>query len=234
METVSDHKIEVRIRSEAIFNSAEKEDNTVQNKVLSDGFGFVYFHAKSFKGQLKNQAMWLWKQYNAMDQVIARSFFRSIVKLFGINQEEEKCCLGTTGIVGSEQGIMKLSNLCLDARIRDWFLQMYDEDISKGYFRLSPQDLIEAQTHIRTSIQLDEGVVQDKMMTTFHTVKEGLAFYSTLYFDEDRSDYLGDVYRIVHSIRRIGAGIHRGRGLVEARLLINGHNHYEDYLNRRG
>ena len=242
------YKIEVRICSEAVFSSGEKERNLVHRKVLTDRYGLVYFHAKTFKGQLKRQAFWLLRQYQRFDFDRAKFFFKSIAVLFGINGEEleilndglsqkfspsveifsddEQLKMNNSGqnrqYFSSIQGIMKLSALELDERVRNYFITLQSENERNEYYRISPHDLIEAQTNIRTGIQLEQGKARDKRLTTYHTVKEGLVFYSRLLFDADPKDYLCDLKRIVHSLDRIGAGVHRGRGEVEACLLEDG------------
>jgi len=223
MWTRDDYRIEVRICSEAIFSSGESESNIAHTKVLADRYGFVYFHAKSLKGQLKRQAFWLLEQYKSIDDQRAKSFFHSIVKLFGINQKEIDIYYSKPeDFKQHEQGLMKLSHLELDEHIRAYFIKMQNEDEDKEYYNLSPHELIEAQTHIRTGIQIVDGVVKDKMLTTFHTVRKGLVFYSRLSFDNNPSDYLNDLHLIIRSFRKIGAGIHRGRGEIQARFLVNG------------
>ncbi len=220
-----DHKIEVQICSEAIFSSGEKERNLVQSRVLADRYGLVYLHAKTLKGQLKRQAFWLLRQYQSFDDRRAETFLDSVIQLFGINSMElEMIKLKEVRNFSSSshQGIMKLSPLELDKRLRNYFIALQEKDARDKYYRISPHDLIEAQTHIRTGIQLEDGRTKDKRLTTYHTVKEGLVFYSSLSFDTDPTDYLADLQRIVHSLERIGAGIHRGRGQVAACLLVDG------------
>lgn len=218
------YELEVKICSETIFDSGEKERNLVQSRVLTDRYGFVYFHAKSLKGQLKRQAFWLLEQYRSFDRARAASFLHSLVQLFGMNREELKLHAAEQMEMypATCQGILRLGHLELDERIRKYFMALQAEDVRKGYCSISPHDLIEAQTHIRTSIQLEQGVVKDKRLTSYHTVRKGLLFYSPLSFTANAADYLGDLQRIVYSLSRIGAGIHRGRGEVKTRLLTNG------------
>lgn len=220
-----DYKIEVRLLSEAIFSSGEGERNLVHSKVLADRHGFVYLHAKTLKGQLKQRAFWLWNQYRSCDEQRADEFLESTVRLFGINNEERKFYGVETGRNDTRLdsvGIMKLGHLQLDEKIRSFFLNIMHRDKLNEYYTHTHHDLIEAQTHVRTSIQVEDGVVVERRITNYHTVKKGLIFYSTLWFDEDPSRYLSDLNRIIRSFRRIGAGTHRGRGKIEARLLIDG------------
>lgn len=241
-----DYQIEVCLRSEAIFSSGEKERNLVQSKVLADRHGFVYFHAKSLKGQLKRQAFWILEQYRNIGIEHAKSFFASIVVLFGINEEEinnffpRELTLDDPAFQQTychqQPGILRLGHLELDERIRNHFIALQAEDEDEEYYRITPHDLIEAQTHIRTGIQVKDGTALDGMLTTYHTVKQGLAFYSSLTLEpqtyesknqiilnqQDMAGHLANLQRIVSSFRRIGAGIHRGRGEASARLLVNG------------
>lgn len=237
MGKANTYKIEIEIRSEAIFTSGEKEGNLVQTRAQTDQYGFVYFHAKTLKGQLKRQAFWLLKQYVNIDRRLSVSFYNSIIKLFGVNYMEVNNIRKRYGLRPSEEwqcpGLMRLSNLELDKNLRNYFIALQKEDESNGYYRISPHDLIEAQTHIRTGIQLENGVVKDKMFNTFHTVRKGLIFYSTVSFEEKLSDsVINDLARIIYSFRRIGAGIHRGRGEINSRLLDNeSKNYYDEFMN---
>ena len=233
MNEKGEYKIRIKICSEAIFNSGEREGNLVQSKVLSDPYGFVYFHAKTLKGQLKRQAFWLLKQYSKIDSIHgtnhAVSFLNSFEKLFGAPNEDEikiiKKYVERYEKQWEGSGIIHFSNLELDNVIRNYFINLQKEDEKNGYYRISPHDLIEAQTNIRTNIQIDEGVVKNKMFHSFHTVKDGLRFYSTVTFredisDMDKSNLIEDLSRIVRSFRRMGAGIHRGRGEIDAHILF--------------
>ena len=222
MSRKQNYKIEVRICSEAIFSSGEKERNLVHNKVLTDRYGLVYFHAKSLKGQLKRQAFWILRQYGRFDPERQASFLTSVSALFGINRAELQRINMESEFSLCGEGMMKLSSLELDKRIRKYFIALQSQDARDEYYSISPHDLIEAQTRIRTGIQLEDGKAKDKRLTTYHTVKEGLIFYSSLSFDANPVPYLEDLHLIVRSLDRIGAGIHRGRGEVETRLLVDG------------
>ena len=184
------YQIKIEIGSEAILTRGEKESNLVQARAQTDVHGFVYFHAKTLKGQLKRQAFWLLKQYASMDpsagKARAQAFYKSVVRLFGINKEEtnSKCKLEYSG-QGRDPGLMKLSNLELDEKLRNYFIAQQKTDEEKEFYRISPHDLIAAQTHIRTGIQLEHGVAKNRMLNTFHTVRKGLIFYSTVSFDEE-------------------------------------------------
>lgn len=236
-----EYKIEIEICSEAIFNSGEKEGNLVQSRAQTDKHGFIYFHAKTLKGQLKRQAMWLLKQYINIDSKLADEFYRSIVNLFGINNEEVSNIYENYNILYRGDypsvGIIKLSNLELDKRIRQYFVDYQSEDKDQMYYRISPHDLIEAQTHIRTGIQLEYDIAKNRMINSFHTVKKGLFFYTTVSFEETNmltDSLLQDFARIVYSFKRIGAGIHRGRGEIKSKLLVRENEEAWDEFIGRG
>lgn len=213
-------KLEVRIDSEAIFSSGEGEQ-LIHNRALTDRYGFVYFHAKTLKGQLKRQAFWLLRQYKGCDQVRAEQLSASIAELFGVNSEEIKRYFDNRRRDYPVAGCLKLGNLELNDNIRNYFHTLLQTDTLDPEDRFTSHDLIEAQTNNRTSIQIQDGVVKEGMMTTYQTIKTGLVFYSNLTFDPVPSaQSLEDFHRIVCSFRRIGASIHRGRGLVRAKLLV--------------
>jgi len=236
MSEMNEYKIEVEILSEAIFTSGEKERNLVQSRAQTDSNGFVYFHGKTLKGQLKRQAFWLLGQYAKLDMRKADSFLESLIKLFGINSNEIININNRYGLKYSGEynrsGLMRLSNLELDEKVRNYFIACQIEDEANGYYRISPHDLIEAQTHVRTGIQLEDGVIKNKMLNTFHTVRKGLVFYSAVSFEnvaDDADLLIDDLAKIVYSFRRIGAGIHRGRGEIKSRLLISTNKNEEPY-----
>ncbi|RAU94350.1 hypothetical protein [Paenibacillus sp. YN15] len=233
----SEYILELRLLSEAVFRNGEKERNLAQSRAQTDACGFVYFHAKSLKGQLKRQALWLVQQYVAMGEqgeTRARAFLDSMDTLFGVNVWELeraweprdfmrgylKMKQQANGLRG--QGIMKLTHLELPPEVREYF-----RDMVTGGEEFSIHDLIEAQTHIRTEIQLEAGQAKEKMLNTYQAVKRGLVFQSRLFFEENPAAVLPDLLRIISSLDRIGAGVHRGRGQVEAKLLIDGKNALE-------
>ncbi|WP_019537484.1 hypothetical protein [Paenibacillus ginsengihumi] len=223
MTSLPTGKIEVRLLSEAIFASGEKESHLVHSRALTDQYGFVYFHAKSLKGQLKRQAFWLLERYRCFDMAIAMQFFNSIERLFGINGNERSIHWPESKERYASQGIMRLGALELPADVKRHFLQMMQEDKDDEYYSLSPHDFIAAQTYIRSGIELEKGKAKDKRLVTYHTVREDLVFYSPVTFESVPSkEELDHLNRIVRSLDRIGAGIHRGHGEVEARLFING------------
>ena len=219
----NNYKIKVAIKSEAIFSNGETGGNIVNTKALTDKYGLVYYHAKTLKGQLKRQGYWLLDQYKNMENCEKRTieFTRNLAKIFGINKQEKERYNIDRSKKLSETGIMRISNLSLGEDIRNYFIEMEEKGQDEEYYKITAHDLLEAQTNIRTGIQVEDGVAIDKMMTTYHTVKNGLVFYSILEFTEDPQEYLDDLYRIIKSIRYLGAGIHRGRGEIEAELLVN-------------
>ncbi|MEK4529885.1 RAMP superfamily CRISPR-associated protein [Paenibacillus sp. FSL H8-0104] len=232
MENSNEYVLELRLLSEAVFASGEKERNLVQSRVLSDEYGFVYFHAKSLKGQLKRQALWLLRQYIAIDRkddyAHAYAFLHSMDVLFGVNTWElvnawdlekfmndylqhEQSGKGLRG-----QGIMRFTHLELPHEVKNAFRELIDTNA------FSSHDLTSAQTYLRTEIQLEEGIVKDNMLNTYQAVKKGLVFQSRIFFEENPSEVLPDLLRIIYSLDRIGAGVHRGRGEIETKLLIDG------------
>lgn len=244
MGSSDEYVLEIRLLSEAIFASGEKERNLVQSRALSDDYGFVYFHAKSLKGQLKRQALWLLRQYIAIgkgDYAQAYNFLHSIDALFGVNTWELGKAWGLEEFMSDYlkymqiekglrgQGMMRLTHLELPHEVKDAFRAMIESDA------FSSHELISAQTSVRTEIQLDEGIVKDGMLNTYQAVKKGLVFQAKIFFEEDPSQVLLDLLRIICSLDRIGAGVHRGRGEIEAKLLINGKDaRHELQLGGRG
>ncbi|MFC3787397.1 hypothetical protein ACFOQM_01150 [Paenibacillus sp. GCM10012307] len=246
----TDHRfrLQVRLLSEAVFSSGEKEPNLVQSKVLADPYGCVYLHAKTLKGQMKHQAFWLLKQYSLIDGARAKRFLYSIAELFGINiwelqklhKEYKDIDNGNVKsltdyiselLKGNRklqalpgQGVMRLGHLELPEAVRSDIRKLiseqgHGEDPTNYYSYLTRHDLIEAQTNIRVGIQLEDGIVKDKMFTSCHTVKEGLLFYAPISLHGSVSDELvEDLTRIVYALKRIGSHIHRGRGEVETKF----------------
>lgn len=226
------YKLKLTLESEAIFNSGEEEQNLVNNKVLADEYGFVYFHAKTLKGQMRKRAKWLGNilaDIKKKDKI--EDYEKSIVKLFGSKYRGNENAENFDGkkdgnqndeILGyNNRGIMTLSNLELSKEIRDYFKainEVKEEDID---YKITPYDMIEAQTNKRTRIQIDNnGIAKDKMMMTYHAIKDGLEFYSeiNLLEDIDIKD-LTALNAIVNSLESIGSSIKRGRGKIKAELL---------------
>jgi len=238
------YRIQVHLLSEAIFSSGEKEANLVQSKVLADEEGFVYLHAKTLKGQLKQKAYWLFGLYAQVDPERAVQFLESIHVLFGLNGWELDMLLNDTQKMLNHNsswletvidkfklkvkaaGLIKLGHLQLPDPVRAYFKQLHAEQIvastdEQAYIYLSRHDVIEAQTHIRVGIQLDNGIAKEGMFTSVHTVRRGLIFYASLLMEAmPNHAVLSDLHRIVYAMDRIGANIHRGRGEVECKLFV--------------
>lgn len=223
-----DVRIRIKLLSEAIFDSGEQVANHVHSQALSDDYGCVYYHAKTLKGVLKRQAFWLYQVYRAMGREdAAMDFIQAVADLFGFHEEEEKL-YGIENVTW-RQGYMRLGNLQLPSSVRqqvhNWLTIHANQDNTKSepYIHFSPQDMLEAQTNVRTMIQMEDGLVKDRMFTSFHTVKQGLVFESVVEFDQYPAiSHVQHLARIVRSLERIGAGENRGYGRVDATLWING------------
>lgn len=244
------YQIKIELKSDAIFTNGEKQRNVVQSRALTDEDGFVYLHAKSLKGHLKKQAFWLLHKYDNVYQNVNEineteksyvkqrrdQFLTSIEVLFGLNGWEKKLFIPVDMKVQSEhptQSLIKLGHLQLPQRVRQYFTQLFHDEASAQYVQLNKQELLEAQSNIRTYIQLEQtGVVKDNQLASFHTVKRGLVFFADIYIQPDPINkfykandfnaYLDDLSLIVKSMRVIGAGVHRGTGNIKAELLLNG------------
>src|SRR5690606_10579368 len=139
-----DIRIRVRLLSEAIWDSGEQAANHVHTQALSDTNGFVYYHAKTFKGQLKKQAIWLYRLYKeAGEKETAAQFIEAVADLFGWGKEEEKTYQIEN--VKWRTGIMRLGHLELPDAVKKYLLGLLQEDIdSEGphFYHFSPQDLL--------------------------------------------------------------------------------------------
>lgn len=225
--------LKITLKSEAIFNSGEEEQNLVNDKVLADEYGFVYFHAKTLKGQLRRRARWLGNKLakiNGEDNIPA--YEESIIKLFGSEYQggsvqsksgdKKNEELNTRVPDYNHRGIMTLTNLELEKELRDYFRSINNDDNENDLeYKITPYDMIEAQTNRRTRIQLGEGgTCEEHMMMTYHTVKDGLVFYSEInLLDEINGKDLAVLNAIVNSLDNIGSSINRGRGKIKAVLL---------------
>lgn len=223
--------LKITLKSEAIFNSGEEEQNLVSDKVLADEYGFVYFHAKTLKGQLRKRAEWLRnKLLQIKGEEKIKAYEKSIVKLFGSEYQGNKVKNSLSKAKKNRdtdynhRGIMTLRNLELSEELRDYlkFINS-NRDTDNLEYKITPYDMIEAQTNRRTRIQIGEdGTNEESMMMTYHTVKDGLVFYSEINFlDEIDKKDLTALNAIVNSLEYIGSSINRGRGKIKAELLIN-------------
>lgn len=213
--------IKFTLESEAIFNSAEADGNLVQMKVLADEDGFVYFHAKTLKGQMKDVAFWIYEKYKSIDLPYANQFLKDTVSLFGISKQEIEDRNLQNESLSSCEGIMKIGNIELKNEIKDFFRQLYIEDDESKYHRITRHDVIDAQTEVRTSIQIQDGVAKNNGFVTYHTVKNGLEFYCEVTIDDSGEDSttLAETFeKIVKATRRIGAGTQRGRGCASVEI----------------
>lgn len=232
-------KIEVELITETIFSSGESDSNIVNNKALTDKDGFVYFHSKTLKGQLKDRAFWIYDCYrfSTNGEKEARRMANAIAYLFGIEEEE----LQSRYPVKKDQesfisyleegfqtkplyceGHLKIGNLEFNKDFRDALKSLQNGE--NGYKNYSEDALIKAQTNIRTNISVGEnGVVENKHLGQYHTVQNGFKFESILEYipfnDKKASSFKDELSLIVKSLKRIGASTNRGRGKVVAYLV---------------
>ncbi|WP_425448646.1 RAMP superfamily CRISPR-associated protein [Dethiothermospora halolimnae] len=210
---MSSYKIRVELLSEGIFNSGEEQKNSVNNKVLTDKDGFVCYHAKTLKGVLKERGELIGKNLLSISSK-ADIIEDLLLELFGSRFNDNS-------ISETKKGIMNLSNLEINGEVKKIIkeINILDSE-SDGYKGITKYDLIEAQTNIRTHIQLEEGIIKDKRLGSYHTVKNGLIFISDINFDrEPAKDQVALLNIIVNSLDYIGGCTNRGRGKVKAVLL---------------
>ncbi|WP_273319713.1 RAMP superfamily CRISPR-associated protein [Vallitalea guaymasensis] len=210
--------IKVTLESEAVFNSGEEDKNLVNEKVLCDEEGFVYLHAKTFKGILRQRGKWV---FDKLIKINKEFDDNAIDRMFGT---EGNPILDTdTEYVGSTTSMLQIGNLELDSDIKEVFRlsNRLKDDID---YKITPYELVQAQTNTRTKIKIDEtGVVQEHRTMAYHTVKKDLEFYSHVNLnvnsDEEIKKYELLLALIVKNIDKIGGSVNRGRGQVKAELL---------------
>lgn len=205
-------KIEVELKTETIFNSGESDSNIVHTKVLTDVDGFVYFHSKTLKGQLKDRAFWLYDRYSESGdgKEKAKKMANVIAYLFGIEEQEliSRYPNEENSVKNSEpknfkdsldydlypsfqknplycEGHLKIGCLEFSQEFKSMFNQLKktNDRTAEEYIRFSNDALIKAQTNIRTSISIGEnGVTKDKFLGKYHTVRAGFKFEANLDF----------------------------------------------------
>lgn len=242
-------KIQVTLKTEAIFNSGEADSNIVHSKALTDDNGFVYFHSKTLKGQLKDRAFWLYDRYSeASDgKDSAKKMANAIAYLFGIEQEElmsrypkDKSNKYTEFVERLDEtiqrdplyceGHLKIGNLEFDEELRELLNEVKSSFSEDGnYINFSNDALIKAQTNIRTSISIGKnGVTEDKFLRKYHTIRSGFKFESKIEYiptnDEKAKSFESELKMIVKSLDRIGSRTNRGRGKVVSKFIESSSN----------
>lgn len=217
------YKLFVKIKSEAFFNSAESNGNMINLKALTDENGFVYFHGKTLKGQLKDTGFWIYEKYKSVDEKKAEKFLKILLYLFGTSSQELKERGYMNFFINNLEGAMKVSSLELDDETQKFFESWFQSDRQKKYITLTKDELIKAQTNDRIQIKIKDGIVEDGKLMTYQTVKEGLEFEATLEIgcmsDFTESDIYEVLERVVKGYRKIGASVSRGRGNIETSLV---------------
>jgi CRISPR/Cas system CSM-associated protein Csm3 (group 7 of RAMP superfamily) len=210
--------IKITLESEAVFNSGEEDRNLVNEKVLSDEDGFVYLHAKTFKGILRQRGKWICDKLGG----IYEEFDNNIIdRMFGT--QGNPILDDDTEYIGSTTSILQIGNLELNDDIKEIF-RLFNTSEDGIDYKITPYELEQAQTNIRTKIKIGEkGVVQEHRTMAYHTVKKGLEFYSNVNLNinnaKERVKYELLLALIVNNIDKIGASVNRGRGQVKGELL---------------
>lgn len=204
-------KIKIELLSDACIGNGLSVSGIVDNDVSYDKYGIPYIPAKRILGIMRDEAKILC-QYSGRDTKI-------IDKLFGQTGADESgtILLGNANIEGIDEFISNLE---------------YAYSKKKNNQILSPGNILDYFTTIRTQTAIENGVAKDDTLRVTRVIKKGNIFYCPLTVENCSEEEKTFIKDIIQCIRHIGAQRNRGLGHVSCKLEENLKNSENDLSKR--
>jgi len=209
-----DWVIQFKLLSETIFGSGESIPGLVDLDIVHDEYGLPYFKGKTLKGRLREEVVNIAEK---LDKIVPIQITRTSIvdNLFGEPGDNLhqgiKFSSATLGLSSVNNGIRY--------------------GVESGLF--SKEEVLNALTEIRafTSVN-DAGVAKKGSLRKVRVIKKGYIFYSQLYLEKElKEEEIELLAAGIANLRHIGSMVSKGKGLIEAKLLRNGQDVTERYVN---
>ena len=198
--------LKLRLVSDATLGRGDGIAGEVDAEVQHDRYGFPYLAGRTLKGLLVQECA---------DILAALPDGRQRW------QAAAAYLFGQAGSTTADSGHIIIGDAMLPEGLRQWIRQ----DVE--HHRLSRQDVLESLTALRwqTAIDSETGVPKAHSLRSMRVVLRKTLFRADIFFDDSLVDekVLSDAHKLLAacaaSLRRIGTGRNRGRGLVKTSLL---------------
>jgi len=206
-----DYRIRMELLSDSLFGSGHSIPGSVDEEILYDEIGLPFMKGKTFKGNLRECA-------EKISSSLSNEFDEELASLFGMENQ---------GVTSWDR--LKFSDCTIDNDVRDILL----DKVRKG--QISPSEIKEALTVTRTftAIDWETGSYEEASLRTINFVKKGLVYYVDLSLGRELSSReKGLLAGSVLMLRNIGGMRTRGKGEVSCRLLKDGEDISDKYLEK--
>jgi len=202
--------LELRLVSDATLGRGDGIAGEVDAEVQHDQYGFPYLGGRTLKGLLVQECADILAAIS--DQERQRW------------QDAAAYLFGRAGSTTADSGHLIVGDAMLPEGLRQWVRQDIEDR------KLGRQDVLESLTAIRwqTAIDSETGVPKAHSLRSMRVVLRETLFRADIFFDESPVDDMlqSDARKLLAacaaSLRRIGTGRNRGRGLVKTKLLDGG------------
>lgn len=195
------YKIKVKLCTEAIFGSGYSIPGSVDLEIVHDKTGLPYMKAKTFKGNLREQVK------NAV----------KLLEHYGLElADEEDSLFGKEDNGTQEWATLRFSDCCLGKNIRELFEYAIDKK------EVSSIEVIDALTGVRSFTSIDkDGASKEGSLRQYRVIKKGLEFYVDINCERELTKKELAVLSLgICLMRHIGSMRSRGKGEIEAKLLV--------------
>lgn len=183
-------KIKLSLISDCIFGSGQSIPGGEDSGVQHDEHGFIYYKASSMKGLLKemmeNVLMWEGKSETQIKAEIERLF-------------------GTTGSNNADKEKIRFSDFTFPQQLKELVLAEYDE--------VNVQEILEAQTYLKTVTAIDEtGTAKAGSLRVMRCIRKGFTLYGEILCEQEDEALVEETLQY---IKYIGTMKYRGFGQVK-------------------
>jgi len=198
--------LEIKLISDATLGRGDGIAGEVDAEVQHDQYGFPYLSGRTLKGLLVQECA---DVLQTLPEDKKQEWHDAAAYLFGY-----------PGSATANSGHMIVSDAQLPADLRE----AVSNDVRNG--KLSRQDVLESLTALRRQTAMESsGVPKEHSLRSVRVVLRQTTFRSEIFFDDaqvkkDVKEKARNLLAVcAASLRRLGTGRNRGRGLVETRLL---------------
>lgn len=202
--------VEIDLISEAIFGNGEASTSFVDIEILKDDIGIPFFKGKTFKGKLREEVYEIEKLLIKNNVISDNNITEA---LFGKEGEYNAT-------------ILKFSDCKIDSKIENNLRYAIEENI------INKDELTEAFTEIRTFTKIDDkGIAEIGRLRQARVMRKGVKLYMNISCQRELTQIEKGVLSYgISALRNIGMMESRGKGQVRCRLLEEGKDVTEKYM----
>lgn len=223
---ISELTLRFKVKSDAIFGSAERSESGIDIDIQHDRWGFPYLPGRTLKGLLRERCA------DIMDNLTqaGKIDFKENEKTKTIEEIAVRL-FGVPGSGTNDLAILRFRNAQLLPTVREPLMQEVDNK------SITSREVLDALTTLRKQTAMDgwSGVARDKSLRVMRVILRGTVFESKLVFQEEpTASDLSLLAACLKAFRRAGTNRTRGSGELHDIQLLDekGNDLLPDYFGK--